>query len=158
MSEPRSYRIGDMARLTGVTPEALRFYEREGLLPPLLRSTAGARRFSDESLVRVRFIKHAQAVGLTLKDIKTLTAGSGASRAACRQIRNVLAARLADLDSRMAELQSFRATLANHLQMCDRALAGRAEAECPTIDAIGRGSPRRGEVRSQHDCECGSTG
>ena len=149
MTEPRSYRIGDMASLTGVTPEALRYYEREGVLPPSLRSIAGARRFSDEAIARVRFIKQAQAVGLTLKDIKTLVGGSGACRATCRQTRSVLASRLADLDSRLAELQTFRATLASHLQACDLALTGQAEADCPTIDAFARGSERCEEGRSQ---------
>ena len=149
MSLSRSYRIGDMARLTGVTPEALRYYERQGVLPPSLRSTAGARRFSDEAVTRVRFIKQAQAVGLTLKDIKILVAsGNRASRATCRQIRSVLASRLAELDSRLAELQTFRTILAEHLHACDQALAGRAEAECPTIGALARGREPREEVRS----------
>ena len=59
------------------------------------------------------------------------------------------ASRLADLDSRLAELQTFRATLASHLQACDLALTGQAEADCPTIDAFARGSERCEEGRSQ---------
>ena len=150
MTLPRSYRIGDVARLTRVTPEALRYYERRGLLPPSLRSTAGGRRFSDEAVARVRFIKQAQAVGLSLKDIKALLAsGNRASRATCRKTRSLLVSRLAELDSRLAELQTFRTVLAEHLHACDLALAGHVEVECPTIDALARGPEPREEVRSQ---------
>lgn len=149
MSPARSYRIGEIAKATGVTPEALRYYEKQGLLPASLRSAAGARRYAEDAVARVRFIKQAQAAGLTLKDIQVLvTSRDGASRAACRKIRTMLAARIADLDQRMGELQTFRSVLADHLRSCDQALNAGAEADCPTIDAIARGSGSRREIRS----------
>jgi DNA-binding transcriptional MerR regulator len=149
VSTTRIYRIGEVARATGVTAEALRFYEREGLLPRPLRSAAGARRFGADIIDRVRFIKQAQAVGLTLRDIQVLVASrNGASRAACRRIRTILAARIKDLDQRMHEMEAFRTVLTEHLHACDGALATRAEADCPTIEAIERGGARSGETRS----------
>jgi len=145
----RSYRIGEIAKATGVTPEALRYYEKQGLLPTALRSAAGARRYGQDAVERVGFIKHAQAAGLTLKDIQILvTFREGASRVACGRIRTVLAARIADLDQRMGELQTFRSVLAEYLKSCDRALDERTEVDCPTIGAIARGGGSRGEVRS----------
>lgn len=149
MTPARSFRIGEIATATGVTPEALRYYEKQQLLPAALRSAAGARRYGEDAVERVRFIKHAQAAGLTLKDIRVLvTFREGASRSACRNIRTVLAARIADLDHRMGELGTFRSILAEHLKSCDRALDESTEADCPTIGAIARGSESRGEVRS----------
>ena len=149
MSPARSYRIGEIAKATGVTPEALRYYEKQRLLPTSLRSAAGARRYGEDAVDRVRFIKHAQAAGLTLKDIQVLvTFREGASRTACRKIRTVLAARIADLDQRMGELGTFRSLLAEHLKSCDRALDASTEADCPTIGAIARGDGSSGEVRS----------
>ena len=149
MSPSRSYRIGEIAKATAVTPEALRYYEKQGLLPPTLRSAAGARRYGEDAVERVRFIKHAQAAGLTLKDIQVLvTFREGASRVACRKIRGVLAARIADLDQRMGELSAFRSVLAEHLKSCDHALDKSTEADCPTIGAITRGSRSQKEVRS----------
>jgi DNA-binding transcriptional MerR regulator len=139
-----TYRIGEVARATGVTPEALRYYEREGLLPHAPRSAAGARRFPPEIVARVRFIKQAQAVGLTLRDIHVLVASRGNTSTACRKIRAILAARIADVDARVRELQTFRTVLADHLDACDGALA-RAGAECPTIDAIERGTATGGD-------------
>jgi DNA-binding transcriptional MerR regulator len=138
-----SYRIGEIAAVAGVTPEALRYYEKQGLLPTTHRSTAGARRYGDEAIARVRFIKQAQAVGLTLKDIRVLLGSrAGASRSDCRKTRAVLAARLADLDQRMTEMATFRQVLAEHVRACDRALGSDVEAACPTIEAIASGEER----------------
>jgi len=149
VSLSRSYRIGEIAKATAVTPEALRYYEKQGLLPIPLRSAAGARRYGDDAIGRVRFIKHAQGAGLTLKDIQVLvTFRDGASRTACRKIRTVLAARIADLDQRMGELATFRSVLAEHLTSCDRALEASAETDCPTIGAMARRAGSRSEVRS----------
>lgn len=143
MTHTRSFRIGEIAAATGVTTEALRYYEKQGLLPPALRSAAGARRYGDDVIARVRFIKQAQTVGLTLKDIQVLiTSRAGASQAACRKTRAVLAARLADLDQRIAELAAFRAVLSEHLRACEQALGAADQADCPTIDAIERGDVR----------------
>jgi MerR family transcriptional regulator, Zn(II)-responsive regulator of zntA len=149
VKESRSYRIGEVAKATGVTPEALRYYEQQGLLPPLFRSAAGARRYTEDAVSRVRFIKQAQAGGLTLKDIQVLVASrAGTSRSACRKIRTVLAARIGDLDQRMSELRAFRSVLADHLRSCDQALDAPSETACPTIDAIARGNSAGKEVRT----------
>jgi MerR family transcriptional regulator, copper efflux regulator len=149
VSPLQSYRIGEIAKATGVTSEALRYYEKQGLLPTAVRSAAGARRYGQDAVERVGFIKHAQAAGLTLKDIKVLvTLRQGASLVACRKIRTVLAARIADLDQRMGELSTFRSVLAEHLKSCDRTLDEGTESDCPTIGAIARGSGSRREVRS----------
>ena len=131
----RTYRIGEVATATSVTVEALRYYEREGLLPAALRSSAGARRYNADVLERVRFIKEAQAVGLTLRDIQVLVQVRDGSRRDCQRIRGVLAARVADLDRRLAQMQAFREVLGEHLKACDRAVTSDAP-ECPALDAL----------------------
>ena len=137
----RAYPIGEVARSTGVTVEALRYYEKQGLLPPLHRSAGGARRFGDDAVTRVRFIKQGQAVGLTLKDIRTLVgAGPESGPHRCRNTREVLAARIADLDGRLASMQAFRAILQDHLDACDRALSDHQHPPtCPTVASLGHG-------------------
>jgi MerR family copper efflux transcriptional regulator len=135
MTTDRTYRIGEVATAAGVTPEALRYYEREGLLPSPLRSARGARRYGADVLDRVGFIKEAQAAGLTLRDIHILVQVRGASRRDCQKIRRVLAARVADLDRRLAQIQAFRDVLGAHLEACDRALITDT-SECPAIDAL----------------------
>lgn len=140
MSTARSYRIGEVATATGVTVETLRFYEREGLLPVSLRSATGARRYGDDALGRVRFIREAQAVGLTLRDIQVLVKSrQNTSRSACQKIRTILAQRIDDIERRVQEMQAFRDVLRDHLQACDRALTDQTVQQCPTLDAIERG-------------------
>jgi DNA-binding transcriptional MerR regulator len=135
MTAERTFRIGEVARATAVTVEALRYYEREGLLPAPLRSSGGARRYTAAVLDRVRFIKEAQAVGLTLRDIQVLVQVREGTRRDCQKIRRVLATRMEDLERRLAQIQAFRQELGDHLQACDRALAA-AEPECPALDAF----------------------
>jgi DNA-binding transcriptional MerR regulator len=135
-----AFPIGEVARTTGVTVEALRYYEKQGLLPRLHRSAGGARRFGDDAVSRVRFIKQAQAVGLTLKDIRALVGtGTSVGRQRCRSTRNVLAARITDIDRRLASMQSFRAVLQEYLDACDEALAEQGDTACPAVEAIGHG-------------------
>lgn len=135
MTIDRTYRIGEVASATSVTVEALRYYEREGLLPAALRSSGGARRYSSDVLERVRFIKEAQAVGLTLRDIQVLVQVRAASRRDCQRIRGVLAVRVADLDRRLAQMHAFREVLGEHLKACERAITTDAP-ECPALDAL----------------------
>lgn len=145
MKPATGYRIGEVALATGVTVEALRFYEREGLLPRPARSMQGARRYTDDTVARVRFIKQAQAVGLKLRDIHVLLDSRRAfAGSACRKVRALLAERTADLEQRAEELNRFTEMLRGHLAICDRALAGRTSEGCPTLDAIERGAARNG--------------
>lgn len=139
MQTSSTHRIGEVAEATGVTVETLRFYERERLLPPPARTTSGARRYSDDVFARVRFIKQAQAVGLTLRDIHVMVQSRQRTSAdSCGRIRRVLAERIEDIDRRLHEMVAFRQVLKDHLASCDRAMADRAN-ECPTLDAIARG-------------------
>ena len=138
---PRTYRIGEVASAAGVSVDTLRFYEREKLLPLAVRSSGGARRYGEGIVARVRFIKQAQAVGLTLKDIRVLAdVRQRPAPTACRRTRAILAERIQELQRRMKEMQEFQTVLSFHLEACDRAL-GRSESdECPALDALERGS------------------
>jgi DNA-binding transcriptional MerR regulator len=134
-------RIGEVARLTGVTVEALRFYEREGLLPTSIRSTNGARRFPSGVVERVGFLRQAQAAGLTLRDIKhLLRLPDGRGRARCERMRAVLNERKREIDAKVGELQQFRETLVKYIAACERALAKSADCDCPTMGALQRSS------------------
>ena len=91
-------------------------------------------------LARVRFIQQAQAMGLTLKDVKELVANEGrAGSQRCRRVRDLLKSRLADVDARLKQMQAFRRTLSAHLHDCDQALA-QDRPVCPVIsELIGSG-------------------
>ena len=86
---------------------------------------------------RVRFIQQAQALGLTLKDVKELVANEGrGGYQRCRRVRDLLKSRLADVDARLKEMQAFRRTLRTHLNECERALE-QERPVCPVMAELG---------------------
>lgn len=137
LQERKTWQIGELAARSGTTPDALRYYERLGLLPAAQRTSGGYRVYAPAALDRLRFIKQAQAVGLTLQDIRDLisyTDRGGLKR--CQRVHDLLQRKLADLDARLAELQEFRRTLHDYFEECERTLAERTREECPVIERL----------------------
>ena len=122
--------IGSVAARAGVGVETVRFYQRKGLLavPP---RAGGIRRYDARDVERLRFIKRAQAAGFTLAEIGELIAlDAGEDRARARQLA---AARIKALDTKIAELKGARASLARLARECGEDRAG----PCPIIASFG---------------------
>lgn len=110
-----SMKIGEVARRTGISVESIRYYEREGLLPRAPRTHTGYRMYSSAAVGRVRFIRQARALGLSLDEIRQIFRLSEAGRAPCCRVRELLSERLDGLNRRIAELTGFRDELARFL-------------------------------------------
>ena len=135
----KTYRIGKVAERTGVTVEALRYYERLGLLPTPLRTEGGARRYAEHVVDRVRLIKQVQALGLTLREVvEMLGDSSGSSPARCRKVHGLITRHLEEIDRRVAELRDLQRTLDAYRQSCEGAMTATPEPECPMLDALER--------------------
>ncbi len=133
----RSLRIGDLAAASGLTRDALRYYERQGLLPRSRRTSGGFREYDGAAVDRIRFIKQAQAHGLTLREIRDLVSHqSDAGRTRCRHVRDLLARKLTQMEARREELDAFCDTLRNYLLMCDQALQSRTSTDCPVVEDL----------------------
>ncbi len=128
-------RIGELAERAGVTRDALRYYERLGLLPSSRRTAGGFRLYPASTLESIQFIKQAQAHGLSLSEIRELRGFQDRNgRERCRQVHRLLAQKLGEVDAKVVQLQQFRATLRNYLQQCERALKETAaDLECPVV-------------------------
>ncbi|WP_027891106.1 heavy metal-responsive transcriptional regulator [Calidithermus chliarophilus] len=113
------YRIGELARKTGVSRDTLRFYEREGLLRPEGRSEGGYRLYEAEAVRRLRFIKQAQALGLSLEEIKAVLEVMQEGRPPCADVRRMLRQKVALLEQRIAELSTLRDALAERLEWAE---------------------------------------
>ena len=136
-------RIGDLARRCGVSRDTLRFYERERLLAPPQRSAAGYRLYGETEAARVHFIRRAQAIGLTLEDIRELLSLQKLrTPGACRRVAERLRARIGVIDQRIAELSAFRRDLAKGLAQCDEG----ADA-CPVVLSFGQDREVKGGPR-----------
>src|SRR5713226_2795828 len=106
-----SLRVGAVAKAAGVGVQALHYYERLGLLPKPKRSAANYRLYSSEAIRRVRFIKKAQAVGLTLEETKEILDLKDRGRAPCRKVAELGEKHLQEIDARLTQLRAFRRAL-----------------------------------------------
>jgi len=122
--------IGGLARTAGVNIETIRYYQRRGLIGTPRKPPGGMRRYPHEALTQLRFIKRAQQLGFSLRDIgDLLELGSGA----CAETRVLAETRLADIEMRLHDLQAMRRTLARLIKACQ---AGR-EKVCPIVESLG---------------------
>lgn len=138
------YQIGELAALSGVTPDTLRYYERLGLLPRAQRTSGGFRVYTTKTLERLRFIKQAQSLGLTLQDVRDLLSYQSSARGSkrCQQVRDMLRSKLGEIEARLAELREFQNVLSGYLEECEQTLQaasrgkGRDEPACPVIETL----------------------
>ncbi len=111
----RTYRIGEVAEASGVSVEALRFYERRGLLGRPARTAAGYRLYDESTLERLAFIKRAQAIGFSLDEITEILSMRGRGEIPCVEVRAAARRKLSELDERLRELRRYRNELARTL-------------------------------------------
>lgn len=96
--------IGELADTTGLPSQTIRFYERRGLLPQPRREANGYRSYDDSAVSRVQFIRNAQAAGLTLVEISSITDLRDHGHRPCTHVKSVLDAKLDAVRARRAEL------------------------------------------------------
>ena len=105
-------RIGELTERSGVPSTALRYYEQAGLLPAPSRTSSGYRIYDTDVLPRLKFIKAAQAVGLSLSDIREILQIRDSGRAPCRHVISLLQQRRAEIAARIRELSQLERDLA----------------------------------------------
>lgn len=134
MGEQPPFRIGELSARSGLSRDALRYYERLGLMPRARRTTGGFRLYPAPTLDRIRFIKQAQLHGLTLREIRELLGFQDRrGRERCRSVQRLLTKKLADVDGRLQQLQEFRHTLRSYLSQCEHTLDRGTDEECPVV-------------------------
>jgi DNA-binding transcriptional MerR regulator len=130
-------RIGELARLSGVRPATLRYYEGRGLLSRPARTEGGYRSYTPESAAQLRLIVWAKDLGFTLREIREMTRAIG-QHAMGRgdRVRSQVRAKIAEVDARMSRLASIRAQLEG-LAACH------CEHDCPVIGRVLAGESSR---------------
>jgi len=127
------FRVGEVAKRAGVNLQTIRYYERRGLLPRPPRTASNYRLYPQDSVRRVLFIKRAQELGFTLKEIKELLSLRAAPRARCADVRNRAEAKVRDIDEKMHALDAIRKALTRLIGEC----SGKGSVtECPILDAL----------------------
>ena len=110
--------IGNVAKLAEVHIETLRYYERKGVVPRPPRTISNYRRYPEDTVRRVRFVKHAQELGFSLKEIKELLALRGTRGAGCRNVQQRTAAKITEIKEKIRSLQGMRRALHILLEQC----------------------------------------
>ena len=113
---------GDLARLTGVSTDTLRHYERKGLLPLPPRTAGGYRRYPGNAVARVRLIQRALVIGFSLDELARVLRERAAGGAPCQKVRGIVQSRLADLNQQLADLELLKRDLHALLEEWDAQL------------------------------------
>lgn len=129
-----SMKIGEVSKVSGIGIEALRFYERSGLLGKPMRSNSGYRLYDEGILERLAFIKKAQTLGFSLEEIKKIIHDAQSGASPCDDVREIVRRRLKEVEDRIKEMQRYHKELANTLEEWDE--VGRAPGHiCGLIEA-----------------------
>jgi MerR family copper efflux transcriptional regulator len=112
-------RIGDLASRSGVSTKTIRYYESIDLLPAPERLPSGYRDYDESALDALAFVRAAQAVGLSLGEIRGIVALRDEGQAPCGYVVDLLRSRSAELDQRIAELRALRRELVRLVQQAE---------------------------------------
>ena|SRR5438128_6200126 len=124
-------KIGRLAERTGVHVETIRYYQRIGLLPLPRRGLGSVRRYGEDAVGRLRFIKRAQNLGFSLEEVKLLLALSVGEH--CAETRTLAEQKKRLVDGKIADLRGIQAALNKLIRACGTGKKGRG---CPVIENL----------------------
>ncbi len=144
-----SYKIGSLAKASGVSVETLRFYEKQGLLPEPKRSESGYRLYPESALNQVEFILRAKAVGFSLKDIAgLLDLEVNREQETCQTVKRFAEEKLMEIEKKIQELQQMRGALK---QITDACCGNPLPAShCTILTALADGHPDKEKQHATH--------
>lgn len=131
MSAP-TMTIGQLARRTGLTPRAIRYYERLGLIERPRRTESNYRLFDFDSLERLHFIGKCRALGSSIAEIAELIQVAGGPDYTCAEVAAVIRHHLDVVDDKIASVMKMREVLAKNLSRC----TGKDVPDCPALDFL----------------------
>ena len=134
------FQIGELARRTALSIDAIRFYERRKLLPTPSRTAGRFRLYTMDDIERLRFVQRLQRLGFSLEEIKQLMAIRADKAHACVAVRQFLKAKLDGVRTKIRELQQLETELRPDLGKCNRALKQQRgkTCACPVLEEIER--------------------
>ena len=138
------YRIGELAKLANVTPDTIRYYDKQQIMDHEDRTEGGFRLYTDNDLQRLRFIRYARQLGFTLDSIRELLSiRIDPVHHTCQESKSIVQARLDEVEARIQELQSMQRSL----QRLNDACCGTAHSSvyCSILEALEQGA--RGETQ-----------
>jgi Hg(II)-responsive transcriptional regulator len=132
--------IGTVAQQAGVNIETLRYYERKGIIPKPLRTSSNYRLYSKETVRRVRFVKRAQELGFSLREIKELLALRATRGAKCQDVRRQALYKIGEIEEKIQTLQAMQDALHRLVKECGSANV--PVSDCPILESLGSNGTR----------------
>jgi MerR family mercuric resistance operon transcriptional regulator len=126
---------GRLAREAGVNVETVRYYERRGLLPKVPRKSSGYRLWPPDTVKRIRFIKHAQDLGFSLREIHDLLSLRTDNTRSCSVVKKIADEKIADIDGKIKALRRIRKAL---LKLSETCPGSGPVSDCPILEALDR--------------------
>ena len=142
----QSMQIGQISKQAGVSIDAIRFYERSGLLAAAPRSEGGFRHYSSSDVSTLQFIRSLQALGFSLNEIREFLSLRSNDLRACSAVRKMLDHKLRDIHAKRIALAKLEAELKDALAKCNSQLRrplGKQNGRCPVLTAY-KGSKHEG--------------
>jgi DNA-binding transcriptional MerR regulator len=133
------YSIGEVSRRTGVKVPTIRYYENVGLLAAPARTEGKQRRYRDEDVSRLDFIRHARDLGFEIIDIRELLALSARPDQSCAEVDVITRRHLSAVERRIAQLSALRGELRRMLDECNH---GRV-SDCRVLETLSEVSQSR---------------
>ena len=128
------FNIGEAAQRAKVSAKMVRHYESLGLLPAVLRTESGYRQYIEREVHTLRFIKRARDLGFSMPEISELLKLWQNKRRSSENVKRIASVHLADLDRRIAELESMKHTLVSLVECCH----GDHRPDCPILNELGQ--------------------
>jgi DNA-binding transcriptional MerR regulator len=124
--------IGIVAKKIGLSVDAIRFYERNGLLPRPPRTEGGFRRYGENDVETLAFVRRVQGLGFKLSEIRGLLRLRGNRLQPCAPVQRRLQEKLADVQRKLSDLHKLEHELRSALRSCSKELRKR-DAHCPIL-------------------------
>lgn len=144
--------IGKLAAETGFTPKTIRYYEAVGVLPAPARTESRYRVYPREAAEVLKFIRKAKTLGLTLSEIREIVGIRTQGRLPCIHVRQLINAKIAETDKKLAELTGLKVELKRLLRSWDLRVraGGEGAVVCPHIEAAPLAVPAPPSGRARH--------
>lgn len=133
------FKIGQLAKLAGVTPDTIRYYEKQQMMDHEVRTEGGFRLYSDNDLQRLKFIRYGRQLGFSLEAIRELLSiRVDPEHHTCQESKNIVQNRLTEVDAMIAELQHMQRSLKRLNDAC----CGTAHSSvyCSILEALEQGT------------------
>ncbi|MCH7519350.1 MAG: Hg(II)-responsive transcriptional regulator [Candidatus Dadabacteria bacterium] len=125
--------ISKLAKKTEVNIQTVRYYERRGLIPEPQRTESGYRQYSYDTVLRIRFIKRAQKLGFSLKEISELLSLRVDKNTTCGDFKNIAEVKISEVEKKIRSLNGIKKALTKLVALCS---GEGPTSECPIVETL----------------------